>query len=170
MSPKLTNAPSAVPEGAFRRFGGNVCNVSILYLKIHQGDEQIRPVLFPCMSGCRLPIRWPLPSALMSGVMLKVAVYDATPDPKLVIAMGDCGADGGEFGISYASCGAVANVIHVDVDVLRVRCSFSRALQSCFVDAESPLWGELLSYRFTLLLLPRLHTEPPKHFCVVTAG
>ena len=40
--------------------------------------------------------------------------YDATPNPKLVIAMGDCGADGGEFGISYASCGAVANVIPVD--------------------------------------------------------
>lgn len=40
--------------------------------------------------------------------------YDATPDPKLVIAIGDCGVDGGEFGISYASCGAVANVIPVD--------------------------------------------------------
>jgi Ni,Fe-hydrogenase III small subunit len=40
--------------------------------------------------------------------------YDATPAPKLVIAMGDCGADGGEFGISYACCGAVANVIPVD--------------------------------------------------------
>lgn len=40
--------------------------------------------------------------------------YDATPDPKLVIAMGDCAADGGEFGITYASCGAVANVIPVD--------------------------------------------------------
>ena len=40
--------------------------------------------------------------------------YDAMPAPKLVIAMGDCGADGGEFGVSYASCGAVANVIPVD--------------------------------------------------------
>lgn len=40
--------------------------------------------------------------------------YEAMPAPKLVIAMGDCGADGGEFGISYASCGAVANVIPVD--------------------------------------------------------
>ncbi len=40
--------------------------------------------------------------------------YAATPAPKLVVAMGDCGADGGEFGISYASCGAVANVIPVD--------------------------------------------------------
>lgn len=41
--------------------------------------------------------------------------YQATPDPKLVIAMGDCAADGGEFGVSYASCGAVGNVIPVDV-------------------------------------------------------
>lgn len=41
--------------------------------------------------------------------------YHATPDPKLVIATGDCAADGGEFGISYASCGAVSNVIPVDV-------------------------------------------------------
>ncbi len=40
--------------------------------------------------------------------------YDAMPAPKLVIAMGDCGADGGEFGVSYACCGAVANVIPVD--------------------------------------------------------
>ena len=40
--------------------------------------------------------------------------YEATPDPKLVIAVGECGANGGEFGISYASCGAVSNVIPVD--------------------------------------------------------
>lgn len=40
--------------------------------------------------------------------------YEATPDPKLVIAVGECGANGGEFGVSYASCGAVSNVIPVD--------------------------------------------------------
>lgn len=40
--------------------------------------------------------------------------YEATPSPKLVIAVGECGACGGEFGASYASCGAVANVIPVD--------------------------------------------------------
>ncbi len=40
--------------------------------------------------------------------------WEATPDPKLVIAVGECGANGGEFGVSYASCGAVANVIPVD--------------------------------------------------------
>ena len=43
--------------------------------------------------------------------------WEATPDPKLVVAVGDCGACGGIFGESYASCGRVANVIPVDVEV-----------------------------------------------------
>ena len=51
---------------------------------------------------------------------MEVAVkraYDATPAPKLVVAVGDCGCTGGMFGESYASCGRVANVIPVDVAV-----------------------------------------------------
>lgn len=40
--------------------------------------------------------------------------YNAMPEPKLVVAIGDCGANGGEFGVSYASRGAVSNVIPVD--------------------------------------------------------
>jgi Ni,Fe-hydrogenase III small subunit len=43
--------------------------------------------------------------------------FDATPDPKLVVAVGDCGCTGGIFGESYASCGRVSNVIPVDVAV-----------------------------------------------------
>ncbi len=43
--------------------------------------------------------------------------YDATPEPKLVVAIGDCGCTGGIFGESYASCGKVSNVIPVDVTV-----------------------------------------------------
>jgi Ni,Fe-hydrogenase III small subunit len=43
--------------------------------------------------------------------------YEATPDPKLVVSIGDCACDGGVFGESYASCGRVANVIPVDVAV-----------------------------------------------------
>lgn len=39
--------------------------------------------------------------------------FDAVPDPKLVLAVGDCGACGGIFGKSYASRGAVADVIPV---------------------------------------------------------
>ena len=41
----------------------------------------------------------------------------ATPSPKFVIAAGNCACDGGEFGVSYASCGAVENVIPVDVKI-----------------------------------------------------
>ena len=43
--------------------------------------------------------------------------YEATPDPKLVVAVGDCGCTGGIFGESYASRGRVSNVIPVDVAV-----------------------------------------------------
>ena len=43
--------------------------------------------------------------------------YEATPEPKLVVAVGDCGCTGGVFGESYASCGRVANVIPVDVSI-----------------------------------------------------
>ncbi len=43
--------------------------------------------------------------------------YDATPDPKFVVAVGDCGCTGGIFGESYASLGRVGNVIPVDVEI-----------------------------------------------------
>ena len=43
--------------------------------------------------------------------------YDATPEPRLVVAVGDCGCTGGVFGESYASCGRVSNVIPVDVAI-----------------------------------------------------
>jgi Ni,Fe-hydrogenase III small subunit len=41
--------------------------------------------------------------------------YEATPEPKMVVAVGDCGCTGGIFGENYASCGRVSNVIPVDV-------------------------------------------------------
>ena len=40
--------------------------------------------------------------------------WDATPDPKIVIASGDCARDGGIFGGSYAVVGGVSAVIPVD--------------------------------------------------------
>lgn len=43
--------------------------------------------------------------------------YDAIPAPKRVVAVGECGCNGGVFGESYASRGRVANVIPVDVEV-----------------------------------------------------
>jgi Ni,Fe-hydrogenase III small subunit/formate hydrogenlyase subunit 6/NADH:ubiquinone oxidoreductase subunit I len=41
--------------------------------------------------------------------------YDATPDPRLVVAVGACGCSGGIFGQTYATCGGVDSVIRVDV-------------------------------------------------------
>ena len=43
--------------------------------------------------------------------------YVATPNPKLVVAVGDCGCDGGIFGESYASLGRISNVIPVDAQI-----------------------------------------------------
>ncbi len=43
--------------------------------------------------------------------------YDAIPEPKWVVAMGDCSCTGGMFGESYATCGKVSSVIPVDVEV-----------------------------------------------------
>ena len=43
--------------------------------------------------------------------------YDATPEPKLVVAIGECACNGGIYGESYATVGRVANVIPVDVCV-----------------------------------------------------
>ena len=40
--------------------------------------------------------------------------YNATPPPKLVVAVGDCGYNGGIFGESYASLGGIAKIIPVD--------------------------------------------------------
>jgi Ni,Fe-hydrogenase III small subunit len=40
--------------------------------------------------------------------------YNATPAPKLVVAVGDCGCNGGIFGTSYASLGGIHEVIPVD--------------------------------------------------------
>src|SRR6266550_2815494 len=43
--------------------------------------------------------------------------YDATPDPKVVVAVGACGISGGIFGTNYATRGGVDQVIPVDVYV-----------------------------------------------------
>ncbi len=43
--------------------------------------------------------------------------YDATPAPKLVVAVGACGISGGMFGTNYATRGGVDQVIPVDVYV-----------------------------------------------------
>ena len=43
--------------------------------------------------------------------------YRATPDPKWVVAVGDCAVDGGVFAGSYACVGAVSAVVPVDLHI-----------------------------------------------------
>ncbi|NKL74863.1 NADH-quinone oxidoreductase subunit B family protein [Rhizobium leguminosarum] len=43
--------------------------------------------------------------------------YIATPDPKWVVALGDCGRDGGCFAGSYAVLGGVSKVVPVDLHI-----------------------------------------------------
>ncbi len=43
--------------------------------------------------------------------------YNATPDPKWVVAVGDCACDGGLFAESYACVGSVSKVVPVDLHI-----------------------------------------------------
>jgi len=43
--------------------------------------------------------------------------YEATPDPKIVVAVGDGAIDGGLFKGSYAIAGGVKDVIPVDIEI-----------------------------------------------------
>jgi Ni,Fe-hydrogenase III small subunit len=43
--------------------------------------------------------------------------YAATPDPKWVVAVGDCAVDGGIFSESYAVVGGVHDVVPVDLHI-----------------------------------------------------
>jgi Ni,Fe-hydrogenase III small subunit len=43
--------------------------------------------------------------------------WQATPDPKWVVAVGDCAFDGGLFAGSYAVAGGVAEVVPVDLHI-----------------------------------------------------
>lgn len=45
---------------------------------------------------------------------LKIA-YDATPEPKMVIAVGACACSGGIFGQNYATTGGIDSIVPVDV-------------------------------------------------------
>jgi Ni,Fe-hydrogenase III small subunit len=44
--------------------------------------------------------------------------YNATPDPKWVVAVGACAADGGIFAGSYGVVGGVNAVVPVDLHIL----------------------------------------------------
>ena len=54
------------------------------------------------------PVSWNMAEALRR-------TYDAAPEPKWVVAMGDCAHDGGCFAGSYAVAGGAAVIVPVDL-------------------------------------------------------
>lgn len=64
--------------------------------------------------------------------------FEATPEPKWVVAMGDCACSGGIFGEGYASCGRVANVIPVDVEIPGCPPDPVRLLQGILAAVKQP--------------------------------
>jgi NADH-quinone oxidoreductase B subunit len=63
--------------------------------------------------------------------------YDATPNPKWVVAVGDCATDGGCFAGSYAVVGGVSEVIPVDLHIPGCPPSPTAMLQGLLALLES---------------------------------
>src|SRR6202158_595971 len=69
--------------------------------------------------------------------------WRATPNPKWVVAVGDCGADGGIFAGSYAVTGGVSTVVPVDLVIRGCPPTPKQMLQGLLAllehdDAEQP--------------------------------
>jgi Ni,Fe-hydrogenase III small subunit len=86
--------------------------------------------------------------------------YDATPDPKLVVAVGDCGCSGGIFGESYASLGPVSNVIPVDVAIPGCPPAPVALLQGILAAVSVGAPGAELDMELASQLATELRTEP----------
>ena len=61
-----------------------------------------------------LLVTGPVSRNMMKALQL---TYEATPEPKLVVAVGDCAINGGIFGTSYAALGGVDKVLTVDLAI-----------------------------------------------------
>jgi Ni,Fe-hydrogenase III small subunit len=64
--------------------------------------------------------------------------YDAMPDPKLVIAVGECACGGGLFGEGYATVGGVAKLLPVDVAIPGCPPSPTALLQGILAAITNP--------------------------------
>ncbi len=64
--------------------------------------------------------------------------FNATPDPKWVVAVGRCAADGGVFAGSYAVVGGVKDVIPVDLHIAGCPPSPTELLKGLLALLEAP--------------------------------
>lgn len=122
---ELARLGAELREAIRRRFGRslhirqvdagscNGCELEISGLTAPQYDLErfgLHVVASPRHADCLLvtgPVTLNMAEALRR-------TYEATPAPKIVIAVGDCGRDAGIFRDSYAVVGGVADVVPVD--------------------------------------------------------
>ena len=69
--------------------------------------------------------------------------YAATPDPKWVVAVGDCAFDGGLFAASYAVVGSVSAVVPVDLHIRGCPPSPGRLLAGLIALLQTQAAGKL---------------------------
>jgi len=65
--------------------------------------------------------------------------YNAIPNPKWVVAVGDCAADGGLFSGSYACIGGISAVVPVDLHIRGCPPSPSELLAGLLALLEKPI-------------------------------
>jgi Ni,Fe-hydrogenase III small subunit/Pyruvate/2-oxoacid:ferredoxin oxidoreductase delta subunit len=132
----LTASPARIIDGAGRRLSAKIHDVLGRSLAIREVDAG-------SCNGCELEITAlnnPIHDIERFGIhfvasprhadMLLVTgpvsrnmelalrkTFEATPEPRLVVAVGACGISGGIFGVNYATRGGVDQVIPVDVFV-----------------------------------------------------
>lgn len=123
--PALTNIGEQLKAHIGERFGGSLAIRAVDAGSCNGCELEIQALNNPYYSIERFGVHF-VPSPRHADMLLVTGPVSrhmeealrrtlaATPEPRLVIAVGACGADGGEFGESYASCGAVSNVIPVD--------------------------------------------------------
>jgi Ni,Fe-hydrogenase III small subunit len=119
---------SAIAEEALKRFGRalhirevdpgscNGCELEITGLNSPYYDLErfgLQFVASPRHADCLL-VTGPVTRNMADPLK---RTYDATPDPKIVIAVGDCAKDCGIFAGGYGVAGPVSSVIPVDVVV-----------------------------------------------------
>jgi Ni,Fe-hydrogenase III small subunit len=94
----------------------NGCEIEIAQLLTPHYDLQrfgIDFVASPRHADCLL-VTGPVTRALAPALR---ATHDATPGPKIVIAVGACAISGGLFGNTYGTCGGVDRILPVDVHI-----------------------------------------------------
>jgi Ni,Fe-hydrogenase III small subunit len=140
LSRPLTEAPPVADDAALAELAGKLDTAARRRLG---RSLSIREVDAGSCNGCELEIHalnnafydlerfglrfvaspWHADVLMVTGPVTKnmrealARTYNATPDPKWVVAVGDCAANGGVFAGSYAVAGGVNDVIPVDLHI-----------------------------------------------------